>query len=72
MNISFAEATPALNVDDLLRDVPPGAWVAISQDHSRVVAYGIDLRDVIESAKQNGEYQPLLIKSPETKGALVL
>jgi len=29
----------------LLKNIPPGAWVAISDDEQRVVAYAADMRD---------------------------
>ena len=56
----------------LLKGLPKGAWVAISSDESRVIAYAADLDKVIEMAKQLGEDQPVVIRVPETDAAMLL
>ena len=63
---------PALDFVSLLKDVPRGAWVAISSDHVRVISFGSDLRAVLEEAKNEGEEQPILTRVPETTGSLFL
>lgn len=64
--------TPSLNLNALLHGIPAGAWVAISQDHSRVITFGAEMRDVLATAKTNGEENPLILRVPETEGALIL
>ena len=63
---------PALDVADLLKNIPAGAWVAISADETRVIAFGAELRTVLEQAKERGEAGPLITRVPETTAALIL
>jgi Family of unknown function (DUF5678) len=58
-------ALPALHLRKLLDGVPCCAWVAISLDGERVVAYGSDLRAVVEDARTKGERDPLITRVPE-------
>ena len=60
------------NFSELLAQVPSGAWVAISSDGSRVIAYAAEIRDVIEKAKQAGECDPIITRAPESNMALIL
>ena len=43
-------AAIAIDFPKLFDDIPRGAWVAISQDHERVLAFGSDINKVIEDA----------------------
>ena len=63
---------PALNLAELFRDIPRGAWVAASQDGLKVITYGWDLQAVIAQAKTKGEEDPLILRVPETANALAL
>lgn len=54
----MAPAASMKSFSELLAQVPSGAWVAISQDGSRVVAFGPEMRDVIEKAREAGENDP--------------
>jgi hypothetical protein len=63
---------PALDLTELLRGIPRGAWVAISSKHESVVAFGADLRAVLEEAKAKGENEPLIARVPESGSALML
>ena len=65
-------AAVALNLAALLKDVPRGAWVAISEDRQSVVTYGPDMRDVLEKARQMGEPNAIIVRVPETAGSLLL
>jgi hypothetical protein len=56
----------------LLAGVPPGAWVALSHDESRVVAYAADMRDVIEKAHEAGEPNPIITRVPQASATFVL
>ncbi len=50
----------------LLKDIPSGAWVALSSDNSTVLAFGPDMRIVLIEAKRAGEADPILMRVPET------
>lgn len=67
-----AAAAPPINFPRLLKDIPRGAWVAISADEKRVVAYGAEMRAVLEEAKAKGEKHPLITRVPETNSAVML
>jgi len=63
---------PDFDLGRLLKDIPRGAWVAISHDQSRVVAYSADINQAIAEANSKGEAHPRIIRVPETEAALVL
>jgi hypothetical protein len=65
-------ATLTINFAKLLDGIPPGAWVAISEDHNRIVAYGADMRQVLSDAREKGEQRPLIVRVPERQGTLLL
>ena len=50
-----------------LKDVPSGAWAALSRSQDRVVAVGSTLREALEKAKQGGEKTPIVIKVSRTR-----
>lgn len=57
---------------ELLKDIPPGAWVAISHDEKRVVAYAAEMRDAIKAANDKGERDPVILRVPLSQGAFLL
>lgn len=62
-------ATPETDADvrDLsavLKSAPPGAWVALSQDKTRVVGTGISVQAATYQAQLHGESSPVLIRTP--------
>jgi len=59
----------AKDISRLLVDVPKGAWVALSKDEERVVAYAAELQEAIRKAKEAGENDPVVIRVPETDGS---
>jgi hypothetical protein len=59
----------AKDISRLLVDVPKGAWVALSKDEERVVAYAAELQEAIQKAKEAGENDPVVIRVPETDGS---
>jgi len=64
---------PAIrNFTELLADVPPGAWVAISHDEQKVVAYAAEMRDAIQMAHDAGEASPIITRVPQNSAAFVL
>ena len=60
------------DVSKLLAEVPKGAWVALSKDEDRVVAYAAELQDVLRKAKEAGESDPIITRVPEAETATLL
>lgn len=48
----------------VLKDAPPGAWVALSKDKSEIVGTGITMRAAVYQAQLRGEREPVLIRTP--------
>ena len=65
-------ATPTLNFDKLFREIPAGAWVAVSEAENRVIAFGADLQQVLAEARDNGEPEPLVLKVPDRQEIVFL
>ena len=61
---------PVIDLDALLADIPRGAWVAISEASNRVLAFGPDAQQVVDSARAQGEAVPLLTRVPEVSTML--
>jgi hypothetical protein len=55
----------AKDISKLLASVPKGAWVALSKDEERVVAYAAELQEAIQKATAAGENEPVVIRVPE-------
>jgi hypothetical protein len=60
------------DISKILEGVPKGAWVALSKDEERVVAYSAELQDAIQKAKDAGEANPIVIRVPEDGSNLLL
>jgi predicted RNase H-like HicB family nuclease len=56
----------------LLAGIPKGAWVALSHDEEKVVAYGAELQEVLQKAKEAGEQDPAVIRVPESSDVVFL
>lgn len=56
----------------LLADVPKGAWVALSKDQERVIAYAAELEEVLRKAKEAGEDDPIITRVPEAETATLI
>jgi hypothetical protein len=63
-------AAVAINLSEILKDVPRGAWVALCQ--YRVVAYGADMQSVLAEARRKGVRDPLIVKVPDRAESLFL
>ena len=50
---------------EILRDIPAGAWVAISEKQKLVIACGADALAVLNEARSKGERIPLMVRVPE-------
>lgn len=48
-----------------LADAPLNAWVALSQDESRIVAVGRSYQEVSEKSDDAGEPDAIILKTPE-------
>ena len=55
----------------LLEGIPRGAWVAISQDEDRVLAYAAELNEAIRQARELGEQDPIVVRVPQSPGAFL-
>jgi hypothetical protein len=60
------------DISKLLVDVPKGAWVALSKDEEKVVAYAAELQEALKKAKEAGENDPVVVRVPEADGATLL
>jgi hypothetical protein len=58
--------------EELIRGIPPGTWVAISEDQERVVATGETIDGVLQKAREGGEPHPFVIRVAEKNSALIL
>lgn len=47
-------------------------WVALSADRKRVVASSKSLKNVLDKAKNVGEFNPLVLKAPKDFGSYIL
>lgn len=57
------------DISKILADIPQGAWVALSNDEERVLAFGAELHEVVAKAKAAGENDPVVTRVPETDSA---
>ena len=58
-------ATAVADLTGLLKGIPSGAWVAISEAQNKVVAFGLDAQAVFRSAQEQGVEHPLLTRVPD-------
>jgi hypothetical protein len=56
----------------LLEGVPPGAWVALSHDEGRVVAFAAEMKEAVTKAHEAGEPNPVILRVPHVATALAL
>jgi hypothetical protein len=63
---------PALDLAELLKDLPRGAWVAISRAQARILAVGSDIKSVQQKAIDDGESDPVMVRVPETMTTVML
>jgi hypothetical protein len=48
-----------------LQEAGAGAWIAFSEDESRVVAVGATYDDVVKAAGDAGENEPVITRVPD-------
>jgi hypothetical protein len=63
--------TTVANLAGLLKGIPSGAWVAISEGKHIVVAFGPDAQAVFNEAQGKGEEQPLIVRVPDQSSAML-
>ncbi len=70
----YTNCMPVVKVlnDKLLAGLPPGTWVAISEDQERVVGTGATIEEALRQAKETGEKNPSIIGVPDDGSALIL
>jgi hypothetical protein len=56
----------------LLEGLPPGTWVAISEDQERIVGTGKTIDEALQQARENGEPKASIIGVPVDPSALIL
>jgi hypothetical protein len=62
--------TALADLSNLLKGIPSGAWVAISERKNVVMAYGPDAQEVLREAKERGEEHPLILRVPDQAAAM--
>lgn len=65
-------ATSAIDLSEMLKGIPEGAWVAISEHEHRVIAYAAEIATVMRIAREEGENEPLIVRVPEQSSVLFL
>jgi hypothetical protein len=60
------------DISKLLVDVPKGAWVALSTNEDRVIAYAAELQEVLAKSKAAGEADPIVTRVPEDDNSALL
>lgn len=65
-------ATTVADLSELLKGIPAGAWVAISERQNKALAYGVDAQVVFNQAIEQGEKLPLMVRVPDQNLAMFL
>jgi hypothetical protein len=60
------------DISRLIAGLPKGAWLALSADEERVVAYSAELQEAIQKAKEAGENNPVVLRVPEAGASTVI
>ena len=60
------------DISKLLAGIPKGAWIALSKDEERVIAYSAELPDVLDAAKKVGETDPVITRVLEADSSTLL
>ena len=60
------------DISKLLTGIPKGAWVALSSDQERIVAYAAELQEALQKAKSAGEDDPVMVRVPEDESILLV
>jgi uncharacterized protein DUF5678 len=60
-----------LDLTEVLKNAPPGEWIALSEDQTRIVGVGETPGEAIEDARRNGEDNPFLTKVTPATGLIL-
>ena len=60
------------DVSKLIAGVPKGAWVALSKDEERLIAYAAELSEAVKKAHEAGKPDPVVLRVPEDGSGLLL
>jgi hypothetical protein len=63
-------ATAVVDLPGLLKGIPSGAWVAISERMNSVLSYGPDAQEVLRKAKEQHEDLPLIVRVPDQRSSM--
>jgi hypothetical protein len=67
----MASFETTLDLTQILRDAPPGDWVALSQDHCRIVSTAETMEEAVRLAQDAGEANPIVFKVPPVSALIV-
>lgn len=56
----------------MLAEAPRDAWVALSEDESRVAGIGATMEEAVSAAARQGVDEPVLVKTPAEWGFQIL
>lgn len=65
-------ATKIADLSEILKGIPAGAWVAISERLHKAIAFGVDAQAVLNEAQKQGEKLPLMVRVPDRNTAMFL
>jgi hypothetical protein len=65
-------AATTIDYSSLVKGLPAGAWVAISERTNEVIAYAAEIQTVIDKAREHGENDPLVVRVPDQAVTLFL
>ena len=65
-------AAATIDYSALVKGLPAGAWVAISERTNRVIAYAAEIQTVVDRAHESGESDPLIVRVPDQAVTLFL
>ena len=65
-------ATAVADLSGLLKGIPSGAWVAISEGQNKVLSFGADAQAVLNEAHTKGEKHPLITRVPDQQASMFL
>jgi uncharacterized protein DUF5678 len=60
------------DISSILAEIPKGAWVALSKDETKVIAFAAELQEVLKKAKEAGEDKPVILRVPEANATTLL
>lgn len=69
--VGIMAAMAPLDLTEVLKNAPPGDWIALSNDEKRIVATGRTLDETVKAAKESGEAHPIVLKVPPVSALIV-